>query len=137
MFHSTVLPPSNSSQFSFSISATSSSLNTINQLTSFASYCGVVLIADILISSNAMKLSGGLIVRHGRPVSIFDPCALQKRFSFGLWTTTASPHRTWRVWAVSAFWWTNRERRVRHTSQQNPNLQSTFRLWGPNDILEF
>ncbi|KAG2271373.1 hypothetical protein Bca4012_073621 [Brassica carinata] len=63
MFHSTVLPPSNSSQFSFSISATSSSLNTINQLTSFASYCGVVLISDILISSNAMKLSGGLILQ--------------------------------------------------------------------------
>lgn len=86
-----VLPPPNSSQFSFSISAASSSLNTINLLMSFASYCGVVLTSDILISSNAMKLSGGLIVRRGRPVSISDPCALQQLFSFGFWTTTASP----------------------------------------------
>ncbi|CAF1696655.1 unnamed protein product [Brassica oleracea var. botrytis] len=86
-----VLPPPNSSQFSFSISAVSSSLNTINLLMSFASYCGVVLTSDILISSNAMKLSGGLIIRRGRPVSISDPCALQQLFTFGFWTTTASP----------------------------------------------
>ncbi|KAL0680302.1 hypothetical protein Bca4012_008284 [Brassica carinata] len=85
-----VLPPPNSSQFSFSISAVSSSLNTINLLMSFASYCGVVLTSNILISSNAVKLSGDLIVQRGRPISISDPCAMQQLFTFGFWTTAAS-----------------------------------------------